>query len=100
MHVTSNIMKSGDQYIFIRKHLQNTTFTVCNAVYTTIFTIRTTLVMYTVFSLRLRIAPLWVIMQQAVVISCRRCEITYQTLVDKTDRLNRNIGDKVPLLAE
>jgi hypothetical protein len=28
MHGASNIMKSGNQFIFIRKYLQNTTFTV------------------------------------------------------------------------
>jgi hypothetical protein len=53
--------------------------------------------MCTVFSLRLRTAPLWVITQRAVVISCRRCGITYQTLTDKTDRLARNVGEKVTI---
>jgi len=73
MHGASNIMESGNQFIFIRKYLQNTTFTICNTIYTMIYTIRTMLVMYPVFSLRLRIAFLWVMTQRAVVISCRRC---------------------------
>jgi hypothetical protein len=55
--------------------------------------------MYSFFGLRLRIALLWVMTQRAVVISCRRCGITYQTLADKTDWLTRNVGEKVPLLA-
>jgi len=55
--------------------------------------------MCSVFNLRLRIALLWVMTQRGLVISCRRCEITYQTLADKTYRFARNVGQKVPLLA-
>jgi len=55
--------------------------------------------MYSVFNLRLRIAFLWVMTQRGLVISCRRCGITYQTLADKSYRLTRNVGQKVPLLA-
>jgi hypothetical protein len=53
MHGASNIMKSGNQFTFLRKYLRNTTFTIFNTIYTTIYTIRTILVTYSVLSLTL-----------------------------------------------